>query len=85
MKDNNMRKVISFVNYGNIKCNLKEIIDKQNISRTQLVKRTGIHHRAINNYMNDNVVRFDKEILARLCYVLNCELNDIIVYIPPKE
>ncbi|MFR4408603.1 MAG: helix-turn-helix domain-containing protein [Lachnospira sp.] len=31
------------------------------------------------------VQRLDIVILIRLCYVLECDLNELIEYIPPKE
>ena len=33
----------------------------------------------------EKVQRLDIDILKRLCYVLECDLNELIEYIPPKE
>ena len=33
---------------------------------------------------NKSLSRIDFEVLAKLCYVLNCDLTDIIDYVPPK-
>ena len=34
----------------------------------------------VNRYYNNKVIRIDLDIIARLCYVLNCSVNDIIKY-----
>ena len=38
------------------------------------------------NLLTDNKIqRLDIDILKRLCYVLECNLTDLIEYIPPEE
>ena len=39
----------------------------------------------LRNYRDEKVQRLDIDILKRLCYVLECDLNELIEYIPPKE
>ena len=77
--------VITYVDYGQVECNLKEVMEKKSITKTQLVKNTGLHHRVIERYMDNNTIRYDKDVLAKLCYVLDCELSDIIHYIRPEK
>ncbi len=77
--------IVVYVDYGNIHFDIKRIMKKKNISKTQLAKLTGLHHQIIDRYYNDNVTRFDKDILAKLCFVLNCELEDIIHYEKPSK
>ena len=36
--------IIVYVDYGKIKVDIKSIMKKRNISRTQLAKRTGLHY-----------------------------------------
>lgn len=45
-----------------------------NLQRTQL-----------NSYCKNNIKRPDLDVLARICYALNCELSDIIRYVHPNE
>ena len=33
--------------------------------------------------MNDEAIRYDGEVLAKLCFVLECELSDLIKYERP--
>ena len=32
-------------------------------------------------YMNEDIQRIDLSVMARLCYALDCELNDLIEYV----
>lgn len=57
---------------------------KQNITKTQLAKRTGLHYQIINRYYDNEIVRLDRDVLAKFCYILNCSLDEIIYYEKPK-
>lgn len=41
---------------------------------------TGIRYDVIDRYYKEKVTRIDLENLARICYVLDCNLKDIIDY-----
>lgn len=77
--------IITYIDYGHIKYDIKPIMNKKNLSKNQIVKKTGLHHQVIERYMNDSVTRFDREVLAKLCYVLDCSLDEIITYVRPKD
>lgn len=77
--------IIVYVDYGEIKVDIKSIMKKRNISRTQLAKRTGLHYQIINRYYDNEIVRLDRDVLAKLCYILNCSLDEIMYYEKPKE
>lgn len=60
-------------------------MEKKGITITQVVKKTGLHHQVIKRYYNRTVERFDKDVLSKLCYVIDCDLNDIMYYEKPKN
>lgn len=82
MEDNS---IIIFRDYGKVDINLKSIMEKNGISETQLVKKTGLHHQVIRRYYNGSIERLDRDVLSRLCYVLNCSLNELICYTKPEN
>ncbi|MBE7092246.1 MAG: helix-turn-helix transcriptional regulator [Clostridiales bacterium] len=63
-----------------IKLVLEKALKKQNISRYELSKRTGIQYQIIDNYYKNKVVRYDSFVLDRICQALNCDIKDIIEY-----
>lgn len=73
------------IDYGKVKINLDKIIKEKNISKNKLTQKTEMQRTQLNNYCKQNIQRIDLSILARLCYVLECDISDIIEYIPPDN
>ena len=82
MEDNS---IVSFVNYGRIIFDIKPIMKIKKLTPTKLVKMTGLHHQVINRYYKGTITRYDEDILAKLCYVLNCDISDIMYYEKNKK
>lgn len=76
---------VSSDGYGDIKIHLAEILEEKNISLNQLSFRTEMQRTQLRNYRDNKIQRLDIDILKRLCYVLECNLTDLIEYIPPEE
>lgn len=71
---------ITVNDYGKIKICLKEIMDSKNITRNNLAKASNTRFEVINKWYNNEVEKMDLDILARICYVLECSPADIIKY-----
>ena len=65
-------------NYGEIRFKLQEILDKRNISMNQLSFRAEMQRTQLRNYRDNKIQRLDIDILLRLCYVLECDLTDLM-------
>ncbi len=70
---------------GKIKIRLEDILKERDISLNQLSFRAEMQRTQLRNYRDNKVQRLDIDILLRLCYVLECDLTDLIEYIPPEE
>ena len=66
---------------------LKEFIDSKHISRYALAKLSDTQYPIIDSYYKNKVIRYDSDVLLRICLALNCEVGDIvkIVDIPEIE
>ena len=85
-KENPLRQLpASSEEYGEIKCHLAELLEKRHISLNQLSFRTEMQRTQLRNYRDNKIQRLDIDILKRLCYVLECDLHDLIEYIPPNS
>lgn len=54
---------------------------EQHISINKLACRAEMQRTQLKAYMNNEVQRIDLAVMARLCYVLECDLNDLLEYV----
>lgn len=73
------------VEYGHIRLKLDEIMKEQNISINKLAFRSEMQRTQLKAYIKNEVQRVDLSVLARLCYALECSLEDIIEYVPSEK
>ena len=71
--------------YGTIHIKLDELIKKAGISKSKLSHRAEMQRTQINNFCNNKITRLDTDVLARLCYALDCTISDLLEYIPPEK
>ena len=72
--------IITIVEYGKINIRLKEILGSKGITRNNLSKAANTRFEVINKWYNNNVEKLDLDVLARICYVLECTPQDLIDY-----
>lgn len=75
--------IFIYRDYGDIEFDIKTIMDKKGITINQVVKKTGLHHKVVHRYYDGTAVRYDKDVLSKLCFVLDCNLDDIMHYKKP--
>lgn len=63
-----------------IKLTLDKYLDSHKITRYELAKRTGIRFQIIDNYYKNKVIRYDSDILDRICRSLDCDISELIEY-----
>lgn len=68
-----------------IKIHLAELLEEKEISRTKLAQRAEMQAAQLNRYYKNQVTRFDADVLARLCTVLECEIGDLLEFVPPSS
>lgn len=75
-----LRSVINISSYGNISIHLKELIEAKGITRYRLAKLADTRFEVVEKWCSGSVERIDSDVLARFCFILNCEISDIIKY-----
>lgn len=85
-KENPLRQLPTVSkNCGEIRIKLSDIMAEKNISLNQLSFRTEMERSQLRRYRDGQAQRLDVDILKRLCYVLECSLDELVEYIPPDE
>ncbi len=76
--------VLVRTDYGRIELRLRERMDAKGISRNQLAKRIDARFEVVNKWYQGELEKMDLDILARICYALDCTTEDLLEYIPAK-
>ena len=71
--------------YGTIKIKLDELIKKSGMSKNKLSHKAEMQRSQINNYCNNRIARLDIDVLARICTVLDCRIEDLLEFVPSEE
>lgn len=82
---NEYNSIILTRDYGGVKIKLREIMEKSGISRYALARRINVRFEVIDRWYNGNMEKIDLDILARVCFTLNCTISDILEYNPGKK
>lgn len=59
---------------------LAQLLEERGISRYRLSQMTETKYQIIDNYYKNRIVRYDREILSRMCAALDCDVGDILEY-----
>ena len=76
------RAVLFRADYGRVELRLKELMDARGITRNQLAKLIDARFEVVGKWYKGEVEKMDLDILARICYALDCRIEDILVYLP---
>lgn len=71
------------MNYGKVKINLDEELKKSGLSKNKFCQRAEMQRTQLNKYLNNEVALLDKDVLGRICTVLDCSISDILEFVPP--
>ena len=66
--------------YGKVNSNLKAVMDKKEISINLMSKLAEIKYDVVKRYYYNELYQVDLQILAKLCYILECSIDDILNY-----
>ena len=71
--------------YGSIHIKLDALIKQAGISKNKLSHKAEMQRSQINHYCNNEITRLDTDVLARICTVLECDIGDLLEFVPPEK
>lgn len=71
--------------YGKIQINLTKLIEEKGISKNKLCQRAEMQRTQLNSFCNNTITRLDVDVLARLCTVLECDIGDLLEFVPAER
>ncbi len=71
--------------WGRIDLKLDEYLKAHNISRSSLSRNAQVHYKQLLKYCKNDMQKVDLNLLSRICKTINCKIEDILEYFPPKE
>ncbi len=75
-----LRSVVNLSSYGHVTIHLKELIEERGITRYRLAKLADTRFEVVEKWCAGTVERIDADVLARFCYILDCDVTDIVQY-----
>lgn len=71
--------------YGHVRVTLADVLDSRGVTRNKLRTLTGVKYEVIDRYYKGvNVAMADLDFLAKVCYVLECDISDLLKYERPE-
>ena len=67
-----------------IKIRLSRLLGDIRMTQSELAEKTGIRKATINEMYHELIERVNLDYLSRICHVLDCEVQDILEYVPDK-
>lgn len=74
------KAILSAQSYGYVELRLAQILEQKGMNRNTLARRIGTRFEVVDRWYCGDMEKLDLDILARICYVLDCSISDIIVY-----
>ncbi len=70
---------------GSLRLRIEEILKEKGISKNQVCKEMDIPRPNFNRYCKNGFQRIDANLICKLCYYLDVDVSDLIVYKRPEE
>lgn len=66
---------------GHLEWHLADLLKSRNITKYRLSKLSNIRYDTICNYCSGNVTLINAEYIKIFCYILDCQIQDIVQYV----
>ncbi|MBR1771258.1 MAG: helix-turn-helix transcriptional regulator [Lachnospiraceae bacterium] len=71
--------------YGYLEIRLNEIMKQKGLTKNKLSHKVEMNWKQIDKYCSGVVTRLDVYVLCKLCTVLDCRIEDLLVFHPAEK
>jgi len=71
--------------FGSIELRIEELLKEKRISKNKICKELDLPRGNFNRYCRNDFQRIDANLICKLCYYLDVDVSDLIVYKRPEE
>ena len=71
--------------HGKINIKLEELIRQKGVSKNSVCRDAVMERTQFNKFCNNRITRLDTDVLARLCHALQCDISDLLEFVPPEQ
>lgn len=64
---------------------LRELIETKGLTQTDVQVKSGLAYSTVNEMANNRTRRVDLDTLDALCSALDCQIGDIVDYVPDRK
>lgn len=80
-----MQGVIRMNDYGYLTMNIENILYRKGISKNKICKDLDLPRHNFNRYCRNDFQRMDTNLVCKLCFYLDCSIDELIIYTPPQK
>lgn len=74
-----------FAGYIVIKCHLSRLMGEHKLKVSDVARQTGLHRNSITLLYKETASRVEMEVIERLCELFQCQVGDLMEYIPDEK
>lgn len=71
--------------YGNLEFNIEKLLKERGLSKNIVCRHLDISRTIFNKYCSNKSQRIDANLVCKLCYFLECSVDDLITYVRPEN
>ena len=71
--------------YGHLEIRMAELIEKKGLNRNKVSLKAAMNWRQVDRYCENDITRLDTFVLCKLCTALECEIQDLLVFVPAEK
>lgn len=72
--------VMLMQSYGRVTLKLAALMDARGMTRNRLARLVNTRYEVIDKWYKGHVEKLDLDVLARVCFVLGCSVQDLLEY-----